>query len=198
MAAPARFLYAAASPFAHKCRVVIRERAIAGVEETLVDPLASPEALTKANPLSQIPTLVLDDGSALFDSPVICAFLDTQGSGAPLSPAADFAVQRRQALGDGIAELALKVRYEQVRPEGERSPGMLARWREGINRALDAVETEERPQDRFDIGDIALYCALTYLDLRHPDMDWRQGRPELTAFAARLEQRPSIAATKKA
>ncbi len=198
MAAPVRFFFANASPFARKCRVVIRERGIAGVEEILVDPLASPEALTKANPLSQIPTLVLDDGSALFDSPVICAFLDTQGTGPALFPAADFAVQRRHALGDGVAELALKIRYEQVRPEGERSTAMQARWREGINRALDAVETEAPPQDRFDIGDVALYCALTYLDLRHPDMEWRNGRPELTAFVARLEQRPSIAATKKA
>ena len=196
MAAPVRLFYAAASPFARKCRVVIRERGIAGVEEVKADPLASPQALISANPLSQIPTLVLDDGAGLFDSPVICAFLDTVGAGPALSPAADFAVQRRQALGDGIAELALKLRYEQVRAENERSSGAQARWREGIYRGLDAAEAEDRPQDRFDIGEIALCCALSYLDLRHDDMAWREGRPKLTALAARLEQRPSFVATK--
>jgi glutathione S-transferase len=196
MAAPVRLFYAAASPFARKCRVVIRERGITGVEEIKADPLASPEALVRANPLSQIPTLVLDDGSGLFDSPVICAFLDTMGPDPALSPAADFDVQRRQALGDGIAELALKLRYEQVRAENERSPGALARWRAGVNRGLDAAEAEYRPEDRFDIGEIALYCALSYLDLRHDDMAWRDGRPKLNAFAARLEQRPSFVATK--
>jgi glutathione S-transferase len=196
MAAPVRLFYAAASPFARKCRVVTRERSITGVEEVRVDPLALPEALVRANPLSQIPTLVLDDGSALFDSPVICAFLDTVGAGPALVPAADFAVQRRQSLGDGIAELGLKLRYEQVRPENERSPDVQARWRAGVYRGLDAAEAEDRPQDRFDIGEIALACALGYLDLRHEDMAWRQGRPQLTALATRLEQRSSFVATK--
>lgn len=192
MAAPVRLFYAAASPFARKCRVVIRERGLSGIEEVKADPLALPQALVQANPLSQIPTLVLDDGTALFDSPVICAFLDTQGAAVALSPAADFRVQRRQALGDGIAELALKVRYEQVRPEGERSPGALTRWRDGIGRGLDVAEAEPTAGHRCDIGDIALYCALSYLDLRHGDVAWRDARPKLAALAARLEQRPSF------
>ncbi len=196
MAAPVRLFLAAASPFARKCRVVMRERDIAGIEEVHVDALTSPDALIKANPLSQIPALELDDGSSLFDSPVICAFLDTLGSGPILSPAADFRLLRRQAAGDGIGELAVKLRYEQIRRDGEKSPGAQKRWRDGIRRALDEAEAEDRPDDRFDIGEIALVCALGYLDLRHDAMAWREGRPNLTALAARLEQRPSFVATK--
>jgi glutathione S-transferase len=196
MAVPVRLFFAAASPFARKCRVMIRERGLSGIEETPVDPMTTPDLLTAANPLSQIPALVLDDGTSLFDSPVICAFLDTLGSGPPLSPATDFPLLRRQAAGDGISELGVKLRYEQVRPEGERSPSAQNRWRGGIARALDAAEAEDRPADRFDIGEIALACALSYLDLRHGDMAWRDGRPKLTALAERLEQRPSFVATK--
>lgn len=196
MAAPVRLFLAPASPFARKCRVVMRERGVTGIEETPVDALTSPDLLLKANPLSQIPALVLDDGSSLFDSPVICAFLDTLGFGPALSPATDFAVLRRQAAADGIGELAVKLRYEQVRPEGERSPGAQKRWRAGIVRALDEAELEDRPDDRFDIGEIALVCTLGYLDFRHDDMAWRKGRPKLTALAERLEQRASFVATK--
>lgn len=196
MAAPVRLFHAPASPFARKCRVVIRERGIAGIEETAVDALTSPDDLIKANPLSQIPALALDDGSSLFDSAVICAFLDTLGTGPILSPATDFPLLRRQAAGDGIGELAVKLRYEQMRREGEKSPGAQKRWRAGITRALDEAEAEDRPDGRFDIGEIALVCALGYLDLRHDDMTWREGRPKLTALAARLEQRPSFVATK--
>jgi glutathione S-transferase len=196
MAAPVRLLYAAASPFARKCRIVIRERGLTGIEDTLIDPLRSEPALTAFNALSQIPTLVLDDGSSLFDSPVICAFLDTLGAAPALSAPHDFPLQRRQAMGDGIGELALKIRYEQVRPEGERSAGMMARWRAGVLRGLDEAEAEARPADRFDIGEIALGCALSYLDLRHGDMAWREGRPALADLSERLEQRASFIATK--
>lgn len=192
MAAPVRLLMSAASPFARKCRIVIRERGLMGIEETPVDAYAAPDLLIRANPLSQVPVLVLDDGSSLFDSPLICAFLDTLGSGPALAPGNDFPALRRQAVGDGVAELAVKLRQDQVRPDHQQSPDAQARLRAGINRALDAAEAGHRPADRFDIGEIALVCALAYVDFRHADLAWRDGRPNLTALAERLERRQSF------
>ncbi len=196
MPAPLRLLISSASPFVRKCRVVIRERALTGIEETPVDSMASPDLLTRANPISQVPALILDDGSSLFDSPVICAFLDAQGAGPRLAPVGDFPILRRQAAADGVMELAVKLRHEQLRLETERSATWAARWRANIARALDEAEAEDRPADRFDLGEIAWGCALAYLDFRHADLAWRAGRPNLTALSDRLEQRPSFVDTK--
>ena len=192
MSAPVRLLISAASPFARKCRVVIRERALTGIQEVVVDPMASAAMLTAANPLSQVQTLVLEDGTALFNSPLICAFLDRLGDRAPLAAPDDFDTLQRQALGDGVAELAVKLRYDQVRPDGEQSPSAQARLRAGVVRAIDAAEAQDRSEDRFDLGEIALVCALSYVDLRHGDLNWRDGRPRLAALVERLEQRPSF------
>lgn len=196
MPAPVRLLHVPPSPFARKCRVVIHERGIEGIEEVAVDVLAAPKEVLGANPLGQIPALEFDDGSALFDSPVICAFLETMGRGAHLTRHDDFPLLRRQALGDGIGELAVKLRYDQIRPQGEQSPTVQARWRASILRGLDVAEAEGGPEERFDIGDVALVCVLGYIDYRHGDLGWREGRPYLTALVERLGRRPSFIATK--
>lgn len=193
---PVRLFHVPPSPFARKCRVVIRERGVEGIEEVSVDTAAMPKDLLGANPLGQIPALEFDDGSALFDSPVICAFLETLGQGPRLTRQDDFPLLRRQALGDGIGELAVKLRYDQMRPQGEQSPTVQARWRKALLRGLDVAEAEGGPEARFDIGEIALACSLGYIDFRHGDIAWREGRPYLTALVERLAQRPSFQATR--
>jgi glutathione S-transferase len=177
--------------------IVIRVRGLEGIQETSVSSMDSPELLTKANPISQVPALIFDDGSSLWDSPLICAYLDTQGSAPPLTPPADFAIRRRETAADGIMELAVKLRQEQLRPEAERSPSWQERWRVNIRRALDVGEADPGLDgEGFDLGVIAWGCALPYLDFRHGDLNWREGRPRLAALSARLDARPSFIATK--
>jgi glutathione S-transferase len=196
MSKPVQLLVASASPFARKCAIAVRERGLTGIAEQAVAALESPAVLTGANPLVQIPALIFDDGSTLFDSSVICAWLDTQGDAPPLAPQHDWTVRRREALGDGVCEMAVRLRFEQMRPEGEKSPWWQARWRENIGRALDAAEADADLQAAFDIGVIAWGCALAYLDLRHGDLDWRDGRPRLTDLFARLDARPAFIDTR--
>lgn len=196
MPAPVRLLIASASPFARKCTVAIRERGLTGIEEVAVNAMDSPEVLTKANPIAQIPALIFDDGSSLANSPLICAYLDTLGDAPPLSPAGDWDVRGREAAADGVMELSVKLRFEQLRPEDERSPSWQARWRTNIARALDVAEADGTLDAALDLGVIAWGCALGYLDLRHPDMAWRTGRPRLAALFERLSARPSFIDTR--
>jgi glutathione S-transferase len=189
-----------ASPFARKCRIVARERKLIGrVEEVVVDPYADDQRLLQANPIAQVPALELDDGNMFAGSPVICAYLDSFSGRPQLLPPspqpAHWRVRRMETLADGVLELAVKLTLEKRRPEGERSPFWIERWRSGLHRALDAAEAQVRPPEPLDLGLIALGCIGAYLDLRHPDFGWRNGRPRLTAFSAEIEKRDSFRAT---
>jgi glutathione S-transferase len=149
------------------------------------------------NPLGKIPCLITDDGERLYDSPVICEYLDVTHNAGRLHPATGterWAALRLQALADGIMDSAVALRYESLRPEHLQSAEWLERQRGKILRALDHLETA-LPADPLSIGDIALACALDYLDLRMPELGWRQGRPALARWAERLGERPSLMAT---
>jgi glutathione S-transferase len=187
------------SPFVRKCRVVIREKGLTGrVQEVVADPYANDPALVAANPIAQAPALVTDDGTAFTDSPLICAYLDTIGSGARLIPQggeAHWRARRLEALADSALEMGVKMVLENRRPVTERSPSWLARWRDGMGRALDALETWSPPADPLDLGVIATGCAVTWIGFRHPDFDWQKGRPNLTALSKSLEQRSSFRET---
>ena len=121
-----------------------REKGLAGrVEEVLTDPYANDPPLVAANPIAQVPALVDDDGSVFTDSPIICAYLDEIGQGPRLLPASGpehWRVRRLAALADGALEMGVKLLLEKRRPEHERSPSWMERWRAGLLRALDAVE----------------------------------------------------------
>lgn len=192
-----RLFYSPASPFARKCRVLIRENGLlAKVEEVRADPIGGGEALAAVNPLLQVPALVDDAGTIWTDSPVICARLDELG-GARFLPAGEtrWAVIRREVIADGIMEVGVKLRLESVRPEAERSPSWMLRWREAILRAIAAAERETPADPAFDLAAIASVCALTWLDFRMPDLGWRAGHPRLAALQDKLEQRPSFRET---
>ena len=189
------------SPYARKVRITAQELGLGDKIELLgvtLTPINPDDALRASNPLGKIPALLTDDGQALYDSPVICEYLDALAGGQRIFPPvgpARWTALRRQALADGILDSAVSVRYEQtLRPKELR----WQEWVEGqwlkVRTALDALERQP-PQDVIDIGTISIACALGYLDFRYASDDWRANRPRLTAWAARIHQRPSLEAT---
>jgi glutathione S-transferase len=180
--------------------VCAHEKRIAdGIE--LVPTVPTTDAtLGDENPLRLIPTLITDEGEALFDSPVICDYLEMlapQPALVPTSPGARMLALRLQAVGDGLADAAVARRGESMRPRGEQSPSHLAKLAGRIKAALDWLEAHaDELGDEPDVGRIAVACALGYLDLRFPNEDWRSGRQRLTAWAATFAERPSMRATR--
>ena len=182
------------SPFARKCRIVARERVVA-ITEVVADPYADDPALLAANPIVQVPTLIAMDGEPISDSPVICEYLDGLGSGPRLLPgdgAERLRVRRLETLGNALLDQGVKRVLELRRPESERSPSWIARWTAGINRTLDVLEGMVLYAEPLDMGVVTVGVALTWLGFRHPDIDWKAGRPKLVALQTALEQRPSF------
>lgn len=196
--------YSPASPFARKVRVVLHET---GQEDAVrlrassQTPLAADPANVTLNPLGKIPTLARPDGPALYDSRVICRYLDAR-AGARLYPEGRiWEVLTLEALADGLTDAALLMVYEdRVRPESARSPDYVeAQWAK-VLRALDALEGRwmSHLSGPLDMGQIAAGCALGYLDLRHAGRDWRGPRPALARWFERFDARPAMAATRPA
>ncbi|GJE58996.1 glutathione S-transferase [Methylobacterium trifolii] len=197
-----KLLYARTSPYVRKVLVVAHETGQAAAIETV--PVAAtpternPETV-RHNPLGKVPTLVIADGTALFDSRVICEYLDARASGPRLFPEGDarWDALARQALADGLLDAALLLRYERVlRPAAARwdlwEAGQIAK----ITAALDRIEaTLAEPVGGLDIGAVATGCALGYLDFRFPDLGWRAGRPAAAAWYETFSQRPSMQRT---
>lgn len=190
-----------ASPYVRKVRVTAHELGLSDQIELIsvaLTPVSPHEGVRSSNPIGKIPTLISDDGSAYYDSPVVCEYLDALAGGNRIFPAAGAArwtALRRQALADGIMDAAVLTRYEEAaRPKELRWQA----WVDGqllkVRTALDALEAENLA-DVFDIGAISVACALGYLDLRFANENWRKSRPRLTAWATAIGERPSLAAT---
>lgn len=189
----------AASPFARKVRVVVREAGLTDrIEEiqTAVSPVTPNADLAGQNPLIKIPALTLIDGTALYDSRVICEYLDSL-AGTKLFPQGGPERWRAlclQALCDGILDAAVMIRYEvAVRPEPIRWSKWIDGQRSKIEGGLTALE-KAQPQfgSHFDIGQIGAACVLGYLDFRFPDMAWRGRYPGLQSWFEGVSQRASI------
>jgi glutathione S-transferase len=191
------------SPFARKVRVVARETGLAArIEEVVatVSPIKANAEVGRSNPLMKIPTLVLDDGSALFDSPVICEYLDSLHGGRQLFPAAGAArwtALKLQAAGDGILDAGILARYETVlRPKELQWADWKAGQREKWQAGLDFLERESAAlAGEPTIGSITAACALGWLDFRYGDDDWRASRPALARWYATFSTRDSMRAT---
>jgi glutathione S-transferase len=191
------------SPFVRKVMVAAHELGLTDqlkLRRTVVEMAKPNPELMPDNPLSRIPTLVLDDGTVLYDSGVICEYLDTQHSGSKLFPAeppARFLALRRHALGNGMLEVLILWRNERERPDTARSDKHIASFRTKIEKALDLLEQEapELAASPLSIGIIAIASALSYLDFRFADHDWRTGRPALAAWYQSFSERPSMQAT---
>ena len=154
-------------------------------------------AIFPFNPLGKVPTLVKDDGGALFDSPVICEYLDTIGSAPPLFPAAGAArwnALRLQALGDGMMDASQPRRREMGLPQDEGRIAYVVLQQGKIARALDALEQEASGFNKLStIGEITVACALGYLDFRFANEPWRTAHPKLGAWYAEVVQLPALA-----
>ncbi len=190
-----------ASPYVRKVRVTAHELGLSDRIELItlsLTPVSPHDELRSRNPLGKIPALITDDGAVLYDSPVVCEYLDALAGGHRIFPVpggARWTALRRQALADGIMDAAVLIRYEQaVRPQELRWQS----WVDGqflkIRTALDALE-QEHLESAFDIGTISIACALGYLDLRFAGEGWRTRRPRLAAWLGAAGQRPSLAAT---
>lgn len=183
------------SPYARKARIVLREHDLQSqVEEVATDYRQRPRDLIAANPTGKIPALVTPFGN-IFDSPVICEYLDSLGRES-LFPngSALWLDKTRVALGDALMDASVALLLEIRRDSYERSPAFIDRERSRIERCL--AECEPGSTARPSMGDISIASALAYLDLRHPDLEWRRLAPQLNAWHAQLEERPSLAATR--
>jgi glutathione S-transferase len=191
------------SPFVRKVMIVLHETGLDARVTRIrsVAAMAVPNAgLMVDNPLSQIPALVMDNGESLYDSPVICEYLDTLHAGAKFFPAAGPArwrALRRQALADGMMAILLLWRQERMKSPAQQLPEWLAAFATKIDAGMARLE-QEAPAlaaDGFDIGHVTIGCLLSYLDYRFADLDWRSAHPAMAAWHAGFQQRPSAMAS---
>ncbi len=196
--------HAAASPFVRKVLILAHETGLIDQLE-LVDvattPLNPDSGLIGDNPLGKLPTLVLEDGMSIFDSRVICEYLDGMHDGDKMIPpngTERMNVLVTQSLGDGVMDAAVGIRYEQALRPAEKQ---WQDWMDGqfakIERSLGVLETWRGARiQNMHLGSISVACALAYLDFRHPQFDWRENRPVLTQMLATFSQRSSMINTR--
>ncbi|WP_158965205.1 glutathione S-transferase [Chachezhania sediminis] len=198
-----KLYYSPSSPFVRKVLVVAHETGQAddlALVEISTTSIAPSEELRAQNPLAKLPALARDDGPAIYDSRVICAFLDDRaGAGLYGTGPAQWEMRTLEATCDGILDAAVLMVYEsRVRPEDKRFDGWVeAQWGKVVS-GLKGIEDRwmGHLSGKLNIGQIGLGCALGYLDLRHGPRDWRQHVPALAAWYETFGARPSMEATK--
>lgn len=194
-----KLYYAPSSPFARKIRIAAAVLGSA-VDLVLTETINPDDPIRQKNPLGKIPTLETDDGECIFDSAVIAAWLDDQAGGGGIIPRDSKARTRAlvlESLADGLADAAVLIIYEsRFREPQERSAKWIAHQGEKIARALARLEQAPPALEGApDIGQIALACALGYLDLRFSG-EWRANHPSLVAWLDDFARKiPAFAAT---
>jgi glutathione S-transferase len=198
-----KIFYAATSPFVRKCLVCARELGLFDRLELLpaaAHPVNRDRAVVSVNPLGKIPTLVTDEGTVLYDSRVICEYLNSLGDGRllPAQGASRWTVLAEQSLADGIMDAAVLTRYETaVRPENLRWNDWVTGQLDKVTCGLAAVEPRARGLgERVDLGTIALGCALGYLDFRFAALGWREKYPDTAVWFDRFGKRDSMMSTR--
>ncbi|MCP5074269.1 MAG: glutathione S-transferase family protein [Rhodobacteraceae bacterium] len=195
-------LYSAVpSPFARKCRVCVIENGLENTVELVAaggSPLDASNMPTTHNPLGKLPALEREDGPAIYDSRVITRYLDHHASGS-LYPASHlWETLTLEATADGILDAAVLMVYEaRCRDEEIRSPDWIeAQWGK-IARALNSIEDRwmSHLAGPLDMAQIAVGCAVEYLDFRHPERNWRAAHPALAEWHLEFSKRPSMAET---
>jgi glutathione S-transferase len=196
-----KIFFSPTSPYVRKCLVSAHELGVLDRIELLpsnAHPVQRDQTIIARNPLGKVPTLITDDGAVLYDSRVICEYLDDLAGGTlfPRSGAARWEALRLQALADGMLDAAVLARYEMaVRPETLRWNDWLAGQLDKVATSLAALEGNAAALNTsVHIGTLSLGCALGYLDLRFTDLNWRQRHPMFALWAAALERRPSMQA----
>jgi glutathione S-transferase len=193
-----KLAYSPASPYVRKVTACAIKRGLDKQVERVKIGTTDPELL-KFNALSKVPTLILDDGTTIFDSPVICEYLDSVGPAPGLFPAAGPARWKaltQEALADGILDATQPRRREIALPQDEGRKGYIALQQGKVARALDEFEKQADSLGNLDtIGEITIGCALGYLDFRYANEPWRPGHPRLEAWYARVSKLPPLAET---
>lgn len=188
------------SPFVRKVMVFAHEIGLADRIEQIPTKVAMTQpntGLLKVNPLGKIPALITDDGMVLYDSSVICEYLDTLHKGPKLIPRESgkrWQALRWHAIGDNMLDTLVLWRNETLRHQAQQSPETIVGFLMKTQSSLDALEKEE-PElaaAQFGIGHVAIGVALGYIDFRFPDLRWRDGRPKLAAWYEAFAQRPSM------
>ena len=190
------------SPYARKVRVVLAEKRIdfEFVEENAWN---ADTTVGQYNPLNKVPVLALDDGTPLYDSRVIVEYLDGVTPVSRLLPEGGrerAMVKRWEALGDGIADAGVAIHLERKRPAELQGKDWITRQLSKVESGIAAAARElgERKfcyGEGLTLGDVALACALFWLEFRLPEITWRERYPQLKAWAERMEARPSFAET---
>jgi len=198
-----KIFHSPASPFVRKCLVAADELGLADRIERLpaaANPINRDQTVVASNPLGKVPTLITDDGAVLYDSRVICEYLNDLADGEllPRRGGARWRTLVEQSLADGISDAAVLARYETaMRPEALRWDAWTAGQLEKIASGLAALEARAVDLgDRVDLGTIAFGCALGYLDFRFASLAWRDGHPNAAAWFEWFGGRDSMVATR--
>jgi glutathione S-transferase len=190
------------SPYVRKVRVILAERAIACdfVEESA---WTATTTVPRYNPLNKVPALVLDDGDSIYDSVVISEYLDAISGNTfiPADPVQRAKVRRGEALGDGVADAGITAFMERKREASRQDAAWIARQMDKVDAGIEAIARElgGRPflgGEKMNLADIACACALFWVEFRMPELGWRDAKPNLKAWAERLEMRPSLDGTR--
>lgn len=196
-----KLFYSPTSPYVRKVNICAIELGLEKQIELIVaNPWEADDRLLANNPLSKVPTLITDDGMELFDSPVICEYLDSITGQSVLIPAKGserWQALKLEALGDGILDAAVLRFLERKRPADQQSKDWDTMQKDSILRSLQYLENNISiwPAN-LTIGQIAVACALGYLDFRFVDEDWRQVQPSLASWYAGFGERSSMQATR--
>ena len=188
-----------ASPYSRKVRVVLAEKRI-DYDFVIESPADVTSSIASHNPLGKIPVLVLDDETSLFDSRVIVEYLDHASPVSRLIPDETrhrIQVRRWEALADGSTDAAVAIMAERRRPEEKQSVDWMSRQREKIDRALKVMSEELGSRtwcsgEQYNLSDIAVGCALGYLDFRLPEINWRQQYSNLKKLSDKLAGRSAF------
>ncbi len=189
-----KLIYSPTSPYARKVRILIHEKGL-DVEEIATVPFDDDAVLHSANPLGKVPALLVGD-SAIYDSPVICEYLDSLDK--PWLPNGETAWRQKtlHALGDGMIDAVLTFRMERIRPQEQWWDFWAMRQENATVRALQHLETiVDELGEPWEFGNLAIACALGYVDFRAADMQWRDHMPKLAEWFESFEQRKSFIET---
>ena len=191
-----KLFYAPASPFARKCRIVAFETGL-GSKLKLVNapPSENPPELIAVNPIVQIPTLILEDGRSVIGSDMICSYLIAMSGNKSLySDDLGLEERRLEVFADGASEVAVKLRYELIRPIEKQFTDNITRLQNHIKRVLEFLDSEVNP-DAYNLGTIATLCAIDYNDLRHPDLTATIKIPNLRALQKNMAAKEIVKTT---
>lgn len=197
-----KLFFSPTSPYVRKCLVTAHEVGLINTITLLpgsAHPVNRDQAIVNNNPLGKVPTLITQTGEAIYDSRVICEYINALGNGHLLAHEGvlRWETLTLQSLGDGILDAALLIRYENnVRPESLRWTDWVAGKLEAIHSSLAYLNqhTEVFKHD-FHLGLLTVGCALWYLDLRYPELDWRTHYPALAIASESVMHRPSMTQT---